>query len=84
MVLLEFSYPSSNFMKEMVWFKKAKIEILVKGLEEFIQKLDVIAAVIFTLIDVKGESERKQQWQCYFCYGHFLDSGWSSCGCGML
>ena len=39
----------------MVW--KSETENLVKGLDEFAQKLDVRAAVIFTLIDVKGQSE---------------------------
>ena len=34
-----------DFMKEMAWFKKAKTEDLVKVLDEFIQKLDVVAAV---------------------------------------
>ena len=67
-------------MTEMVCFKKAEIEDLVKDLDKFIQKLDVVAAVIFTLIDVKGELESKQQQPCYFCYDQFLDSGWSSCG----
>ena len=43
-----------DFMKAMVWFKKAKIEDLVKGLDEFTQKLNVVAPVIFTLIDVEG------------------------------
>ena len=38
-------------------FKKAETEDLVKGLDKFVQKLDVVAAVIFTLIDVKGELE---------------------------
>ena len=45
-----------DFMKVMVWFKTAKTEDLVKGFEEFSQKLDVVNAVIFSLIDVKGES----------------------------
>ena len=49
-----------DFMKEMVWFEKTETKDLVKGLDEFVQKLDVVAAVIFTLIDVKGESESKQ------------------------
>ena len=47
-------------MKEMVWFKKAETEDLVKVLDEFVQKFDVAAALIFTLIDVKGELESKQ------------------------
>ena len=67
-------------MKKMVWFKKDKTEDPVKGLDEFIQKLDVIATVIFTLIDVQDESESKQQQIFYFCNDYFLDSGWSSCG----
>ena len=50
-----------DFMKELVCFKKAKTEVLVKGLDEFVQKLDVVAAVVFTLIDVQGESKSKQQ-----------------------
>ena len=37
--------------------KKPEKEDLVKGLNKFSQKLDVVAAVIFTLIDVKGESK---------------------------
>ena len=45
----------------MVWFKKPKTEDLVKGFDELTHKLDVVAAVIFTLIDDKGESESKQQ-----------------------
>ena len=59
----------------MIWLKKADTKDLVKGLDEFAQKLDVVAAIIFTLIDVKGESESKQQQPCYFCYDLFLDSG---------
>ena len=35
-------------------------EDVMKELDELVHKLDVIAAVIFTLIDVKGESESKQ------------------------
>ena len=68
-----------DFMKEMEWLKKDDTEDLVKGLGEFTQKLDVVAAIIITLIDVKGESESKQQPPCYFCYDHFLNSGWSFC-----
>ena len=49
----------SDFMKDMDWLKKAETEGLVKGLNELAQKLDVIASVIFTLMDVKGESESK-------------------------
>ena len=60
-----------DFMKEMVWFKKAETEDVVKGLDGFVHKLDVVAAAIFTLIDVKGELESKQQQPCYFCYYHF-------------
>ena len=37
----------------LVWYKKAKTEDLVKSLEEFVQKLDAVAAVIFTLINVQ-------------------------------
>ena len=62
----------------MVWFKKAETKDLIKGLDDFAQKLDVVAAVIFTLIDVKGEFKSKHQQPCYFCYDHFLDIGWSS------
>ena len=68
-----------DFLKEMVWFKRAETEDLVKGLGEFIQKLDVVSAVIFTLVDVKGESKSKQQQPCYFCYDHFSDSVWNPC-----
>ena len=49
-----------DLMKGMVWFKKAETEDVVKGLDEFAQRLDVVAAVIFTLIDIKGESLSKQ------------------------
>ena len=59
-------------MNEMVGFKKVDTDDLVKSLDEFDQKLYLVAAVIFTLTDVKGESESKQQQH------HFLDSGWSS------
>ena len=58
--------------------KKAETEDLVKRLDKLAHKLDVVAAVFFTLIDVKGESESKKQHKCYFCYDHFLDSGWTS------
>ena len=51
-------------MKEIVCLKKAITEDLLKGLDEFAQKLDMVAAVIFTLIDVTGESESKQQQPC--------------------
>ena len=47
----------------------------MKGLNEFSQKLDVVAAVIFTLINVTGVPESKLQQPCYFCY----DSGWTFC-----
>ena len=53
-----------DFMKEMVWLKKAEIENLLQGLDEFAQELDMVAAVIFTLIDVQGETESKQQQSC--------------------
>ena len=43
-----------DFMKEMERLKEA--EDLMKGLDELAQKLDVVVAVIFTLIDVKSES----------------------------
>ena len=62
----------------MEWLKNLKQ--LVEGLDELVQKLHVIAAVISTMIDVKGESESKQQQQCNFSYDHFLDSVWTSCG----
>ena len=58
-------------MKKMVWFEKTETKDLVKGLDEFTQKLDVIAAVIFTLIDVISEFASKQQQPYYFCYDHF-------------
>ena len=48
-------------MKEMKWLKKAETEDVMKALDELAQKLDVIAAVILTLIDVKGDSGSKQQ-----------------------
>ena len=48
-----------EFMMGMVWFKKAKAEDQVKGLDKLVQKLDVAANVIFTLIDIKGESKMK-------------------------
>ena len=60
--------------------KKAVLEDLMRIFHEFAKMLDVVAAVIFTLIDVKGESELKWQQPCYFCYDHFLDSGWTVCG----
>ena len=60
--------------------KKTEIEYIVNGLDEFVQKLDGIAAIIFTFIHVKGESGSEQQQPCYFCYNHFVDSGWTSCG----
>ena len=44
-----------DFM-EMEWLKNAEIKDVVKGLDKLTQKLDVIAGVIFTLIDVKGKS----------------------------
>ena len=70
MVFLEFFAHFPDFMKEMVWFKKAETEDLLKGLDEFSQKLDVVNAVIFTVINVKCESESKQQQPCYFCYDY--------------
>ena len=51
----------SDFMKEMEWLEKAETEDVVKGLDEWAQKLDMIAAFIFILIDVKGKSGSKQQ-----------------------
>ena len=42
-------------------------ETEVMRLDELAKKLYVIVAVIFTLMDVKGNSESKQQQPCYFC-----------------
>ena len=36
-----------DFMNKMEWFKKAETEDLVKGLDEFAHKLDVVVAVIW-------------------------------------
>ena len=81
MVFLEiFVVHIPDFIKEIVWFKKAETEDLVKGLDKFIQKFDVVAAVIFTLIDVNGELDSNQQQTCYIGYDQFLDSSWSSYG----
>ena len=63
-----------DFMKDIEWFKMAKTEDLVKRLDEVAQKIIVVATVVFTLIDVKGESGSKTQQTCYFCYDHFFDS----------
>ena len=49
-ILMMFWMVFSRFMKEMEWLKKPKTEDLVKELDELAQKLDMIAAVIFTLI----------------------------------
>ena len=46
--------------------KKAEMEDLVKGLDKFAQKLDLVAAVIFTLIGVKDKSGSKKQQQFNF------------------
>ena len=46
--------------------KQADTEGLGKGLDELPQKLDVVVAVIFTLIDVKGGSVSKQKQPCFF------------------
>ena len=75
-----FYSPFSRFHEGdgIVW--KTETEDLLKGLDGFAQKLDVVAAVIFTFIYVKGESESKQQQPCYFCYDHILDNGWTFCG----
>ena len=62
-------------MKESEWLKMAKTEDVVKGLYELAQKLDVIAAVIFILIDVKGDSGSMQQQPHYFC-NEWLDFLW--------
>ena len=60
---------SSSLAKQVVDNKKDK-QISgnheVKGLCEDTQKLDVVAAVIFILIDVKGESESKQKKNSIF------------------
>ena len=45
-----------DFLKDIIWFKTAKIEDVVKELDEYSQKPDVIAAIFFTFIDVKGQS----------------------------
>ena len=83
MEFLEFFLPIfQNSWRE--WLKKAETEDLVNGLDELAQNHDVIAAVIFTLIDVKDESRLKQQQPCYFCYNHFLDSGTSQHHCLVL
>ena len=50
-----------DLMKGIELLKIAEIENVMNRLEELVQKLDVIAAVIFMLIDVKGESGSKQQ-----------------------
>ena len=39
-----------GFIEKMVWSKKSEMKDLVKSLGEFTQKLDVVAAVIFALI----------------------------------
>ena len=67
MMFLEFFFLSSTFHEGDGMVKKPEKEDLVKGLNKFSQKLDVVAAVIFTLIDVKGESKSTQQQPCYFC-----------------
>ena len=46
-----------DFIKGKAWFKSAKTEDLVKGLNAFIQKHYVINIVILTLIDFKVESK---------------------------
>ena len=38
--------------KQMEWLKKTEAEDVVKELDELVNKLDMIATVIFTLIDV--------------------------------
>ena len=53
-------------MKEMVWFNKVEIEDLVNSLDQFTHKFDVVDVNIFTLINVKDESESKQQQPCCF------------------
>ena len=44
----------------MICLKKADTEDVVWSINDFAQKLYMVAAVIFTLIDVKGESASKQ------------------------
>ena len=48
-----------DFMKKMEQFKKAETEGIMKGLDDLVQKLHMIAAFIFTFINVKGESGSK-------------------------
>ena len=67
-----FYHPFSRFPDGDGIVKEAKTYDVVKRLDELDQKLDVTATVIFTLIDIKGESRLKQQQPCYFCYDHFL------------
>ena len=69
-----FSHPFSKFQEGDKALKKAK-----NGLDELAQKLYVIASVIFTLINVKGESGSMQQQPCNFFYEHISDSSWTSC-----
>ena len=54
MVFKLFLTHTPDFMKQMEWLKKAETEDVMNRLDELVQKLDVIAAVIFTFIDVKG------------------------------
>ena len=75
------NYPDEVQLEQL---GKAEAEDVMNELDKLVQKLSMIVAVIFELIDVKGESGSKQQQQCYFCYHHFFDSGWTSCGSLLL
>ena len=59
--VLELSHHFSDFMKETEWSKKAETAHVMEILDEFIQKNDMIADVIFTYIDVKRKPGSKQQ-----------------------
>ena len=61
MLFLHFSHPFSRLHEGDGMGKITKTKDLVKRLDELAQKLDFIAAVIFTLIDVKDVSRSKQQ-----------------------
>ena len=67
-------------MKTTECLKKIKTDYAINGVDKFVQKLDMKVAVIFTFIDVKSESGSNKQQSCYFCYGQFVDSGWTFCG----
>ena len=59
-------------MKEMVWLEKHKREYIVKGLNELAQMLDVIAAVIFGLIDFKVNLYQSNNSHAIFATISFL------------